>query len=57
MSLVKGGLTLATAYKNNPFIEAFKEATLVGKYLAHLIAKKVIFPNCTVSLVGFSLGD
>ncbi|KRX06250.1 hypothetical protein PPERSA_06132 [Pseudocohnilembus persalinus] len=56
MSLVKGGLTLATAYKKNPFIEAFKEATLVGKYLAHLIAKKVIFPNCTVSLVGFSLG-
>jgi len=42
--------------KDNPFTEAMREAETVGKYLAHLLHQGLLFPNCSVSIVGFSLG-
>lgn len=40
----------------NPFHKAHSEAKLCGKYLAHILAKGLIFGNCCINLVSFSLG-
>ena len=48
---------MAKVYNNNPYLKAEEQAIQTGKFLGHFLGiNKVLFPNCTVSLVGFSLG-
>lgn len=42
--------------KENPFLAAYREAVAVGQLLAHLVSNGLLFPNCCISLIGFSLG-
>ncbi|KAL4498334.1 hypothetical protein ABPG72_013140 [Tetrahymena utriculariae] len=40
----------------NPFNKAFTQAELSGQFLAHFLHKGNLFPNCSISFIGFSLG-
>ncbi|EAS02844.2 hypothetical protein TTHERM_00353300 (macronuclear) [Tetrahymena thermophila SB210] len=47
---------VASSVLDNPFSKAFSQAELSGQYLAHFLHKGNLFPNCSISLIGFSLG-
>ncbi|KAL4448786.1 hypothetical protein ABPG74_012875 [Tetrahymena malaccensis] len=47
---------VASTVIDNPFNKAFTQAELSGQYLAHFLHKGNLFPNCSISLIGFSLG-
>ena len=39
-------MTILSAYSDNPFTEAEKEAIKVGRYLGYLISETKIFGDC-----------
>lgn len=53
LKIIEGVLNI---YANNPFDEAYIEARCTGKYLGQLIGNYAVFGDCSINLVGFSLG-
>ena len=56
LTIANVGFFVASLVNSNPFSEAFNEAEVVGKYLAYILAYNLAFPNCSINLIGFSLG-